>query len=230
LHAGTLAAPGKGTLVGDAAARRESAVNREQVGPAPDRGDALLVVDVQNDFLPGGALGIVAGDAILGPLNRLLDAWRDRGLPVVLSRDWHPAGHCSFRPQGGPWPDHCVAGTPGAEFDSRLHRSPGDLVISKATEPDRDAYSALDGTPLADELRRRGIRRLFVAGIATDYCVRATGGDARRAGLDVVVLRDAVAAVDARPGDGERALGELAGAGCGIATTGEVIAALEHPR
>jgi nicotinamidase/pyrazinamidase len=204
-------------------------VNREQVGPAPDRGDALLVVDVQNDFLPGGALGISGGDAILAPLNRLLEAWRARGLPVILSRDWHPAGHCSFHPQGGPWPDHCIAGTRGADFDTRLHRSQDDLVISKATEPGRDAYSALDGTPLAAELDRRGIRRLFVAGLATDYCVRATGSDARRAGLDVVVLRDAVAAVEARPGDGAQALGELAESGCTIATTADVLAAMETP-
>lgn len=194
----------------------------------PGPADALLVVDVQNDFLPGGALGVVGGDAILPPLNRLLDEWRARGLPVFLSRDWHPVGHCSFAAQGGPWPDHCVVGTRGAEFSGRLGMAPDDIVISKATHRDKDAYSALDGTPLAAALRSRGITRLFVGGLATDYCVRATGHDARAAGLDVVVLLDAVCAVNVRPGDGDRALAELAAAGCELATTGAVLRAMEH--
>ncbi len=192
----------------------------------PGPGDALLVVDVQNDFLPGGALGIHGGDAIVGPINRLLGAWRARGLPVFLSRDWHPDGHCSFAAQGGPWPVHCVAGTPGAEFSSELSTAPGDVVISKATRVDRDAYSALDGTPLHDALRERGITRLFICGLATDYCVRATGKDARAAGLAVVVLTDAVCAVNVQPGDGGRALAELESAGCGFATTSATLHAL----
>jgi nicotinamidase/pyrazinamidase len=196
---------------------------------APGPGDALLVVDVQNDFLPGGALGITGGDAIVAPINRLLAAWRRRGLPVFVSRDWHPAGHCSFAAQGGPWPEHCVAGTRGAEFAPSLAIAPGDVVISKATRPDRDAYSALDGTPLAGVLQARGIRRLFITGLATDYCVRATGRDARAAGLDVVVLKDAVCAVNVQPGDGDRALAELAAEGCEIATVSAALHALEAP-
>lgn len=194
---------------------------------APGPGDALLVVDVQNDFLPGGALGIDGGDAVVAPLNRLLAAWRARGLPVYLTRDWHPPGHCSFTAQGGPWPVHCVAGSSGAEFSPRLERAPGDVVVSKATRVDRDAYSALDGTQLADELAGAGVRRVFIGGLATDYCVRATGLDARAANFDVVVLRDAVCAVDVRPDDGQRALSELAAAGAVIATTDEVLAGLE---
>ncbi len=193
----------------------------------PGPGDALLVVDVQNDFLPGGALGIAGGDAVVPPLNRLLAAWRARGLPVYLTRDWHPPGHCSFTAQGGPWPAHCVAGTPGAEFSPQLEHGPGDVVVSKATRPDRDAYSALDGTGLADALRGRGGRRVFVGGLATDYCVRATGLDARAADLDVVVLGDAVCAVNRYPDDGARALAELAAAGAALATTDEVLAGLE---
>ena len=193
---------------------------------APGPNDALLVVDVQNDFLPGGALGITGGDAIVGPLNRLLEAWRAHGLPVYLSRDWHPPGHCSFAAQGGPWPEHCVAGTHGAAFAAQLAVAPGDVVISKATHSDKDAYSALDGTPLAESLRERGICRLFIGGLATDYCVRATGLDARAAGLGVVVLEDAVCAVNVRTGDDERALRELTAAGCEAATTGEVLRAL----
>jgi len=193
---------------------------------APGPTDALLVVDVQNDFLPGGALGIARGDAVVAPLNRLLAAWRARGLPVYLSRDWHPSGHCSFAAQGGPWPEHCVAGTTGAAFSPLLVTAPQDVVISKATRLDKDAYSALDGTPLAEELRRAGVRRLFIGGLATDYCVRATGLDARAAQLDVVVLTDAVCAVNVHPGDDERALAELAAAGCQMAPTDSVLAAL----
>jgi nicotinamidase/pyrazinamidase len=193
----------------------------------PGPGDALLVVDVQNDFLPGGALGIAGGDAVVPPINRLLAAWRSRGLPVYLTRDWHPPGHCSFAAQGGPWPVHCVAGSSGAEFSRQLERAPGDVVVSKATRVDRDAYSALDGTQLADELVHSGVRRIFIGGLATDYCVRATGLDARAANLDVVVLRDAVCAVDVQPDDGRKALSELAAAGAVLATTDEVLAGLE---
>ena len=193
----------------------------------PGPGDALLVVDVQNDFLPGGALGIAGGDAVLRPLNRLLAAWRTRGLPVYLTRDWHPPGHCSFAARGGPWPVHCVAGSRGAEFSLQLERAPGDVVVSKATRVDRDAYSALDGTQLADELVRSGVRRIFIGGLATDYCVRATGLDARAAKFDVVVLHDAVCAVDVQPDDGRKALAELGAAGAVLATTDEVLAGLE---
>lgn len=196
---------------------------------APGPADALLVVDVQNDFLPGGALGIRGGDAIVGPINRLLAPWRARGLPVFLSRDWHPDGHCSFAAQGGPWPVHCVAGTRGAEFAAPLSIAADDVVISKATHVDKDAYSALDGTPLPEALRARGVRRLFIAGLATDYCVRATGHDARAAGLDVVVLKDAVCAVDVRPGDGDRALAELVAEGCELSTTAALLDAMEAP-
>jgi len=196
---------------------------------APGPRDALLVVDVQNDFLPGGALGIADGDAVVPPINRLLDAWRARGWPVYLSRDWHPAGHCSFAAQGGPWPVHCVAGTPGAAFAASLRIAPDDTIISKATNRDRDAYSALDGTPLADEFRRASVRRLVIGGLATDYCVRATGLDALAAGLEVVICRDAVCAVDVRPGDGDRALADLASAGCEIATTEDVLSSIGAP-
>ena len=195
---------------------------------APGPRDALLVVDVQNDFLPGGALGIIGGDAIVEPLNRLLAAWRARGMTVFLSRDWHPPGHCSFAAQGGPWPEHCVAGSRGAEFARQLSIAPGDLIISKATQIAQDAYSALDGTPLAAALQARGISRIFIGGLATDYCVRATGLDARAAGLDVVVLADAVCAVDVEPGDGDRALAKLSAAGCELVTTHAVLSAMER--
>lgn len=176
---------------------------------APAAGDALLVVDLQHDFLPGGALGVAHGDATVTPINRLIALFTARGLPVFASRDWHPADHCSFHEQGGPWPVHCVAGTHGAAFTDAVQWPADVTVVSKATARDREAYSALDGTGLREHLAARGVKRIFVAGLATDYCVRATAADALAAGLDVVVVRDAVAAVDVQPGDGERALAEI---------------------
>jgi len=192
----------------------------------PGPGDALLVVDVQNDFLPDGALGVQHGDEVIPPLNRLIARWRDRGWPIVFTRDWHPPGHCSFHAQGGPWPVHCVAGTPGAQFAASLLVPAGALITSKATEPHREAYSAFEGTGLAEHLRRVGVTRVFIGGLATDYCVRATGGDARTLGFDLTVLTDAVRAVDVNPGDGDRALQELAAGGTGMTTTTEVLTAM----
>jgi nicotinamidase/pyrazinamidase len=175
----------------------------------PRAGDALLIVDVQNDFLPGGALAVPQGDAVVPVLNRWIARFRDRGLPVVATRDWHPPDHCSFRSRGGPWPEHCVAGTPGARFAPDLELPQDALIVSKATESDREVYSGFQGTDLAERLRALGVRRLFVGGLATDYCVLETVRDALREGFEVVVLRDAVRAVDVNPGDGERALEEM---------------------
>ncbi|HEX9593549.1 MAG TPA: nicotinamidase [bacterium] len=173
---------------------------------SPQAGDALVVVDVQNDFLPGGSLAVPHGDEVIGPLNGYIDLFHRRGLPIFASRDWHPADHVSFQTQGGPWPPHCVVGTPGAEFSAALRLPPEAEVISKATQADRDAYSAFQGTDLAEQLHGREIVRLFVAGLATDYCVRATVEDAITAGFGVAVLGDAVRAVNLRPHDGEEAL------------------------
>ena len=176
-------------------------------------GDALLVVDVQRDFLPGGALGIAGGDRVIAPLNEYMAAIAARGLPIFLTRDWHPPDHCSFRERGGPWPPHCVAGTPGAEFDPRLAAPASAGIVSKATERDREAYSAFEGTDLDARLRAAGVRRIFIGGLATDYCVLFTARDAVARGFEVVVLRDAICAIDARPGDGRRALDEMAALG-----------------
>jgi len=188
----------------------------------PRAGDALLVVDLQHDFLPGGALGIAGGDAILPVANRLIAAFTDRGLPVVLSRDWHPPDHCSFEAQGGPWPVHCVAGSHGAAFTPAL-AAPGDaIIISKATRANQEAYSAFDGTGLLEQLRQRGVERVWLCGLATDYCVRATTLDARRAGLEAVVVEDGICAVDVSPGDGARALAELRAAGAALVRSGEL--------
>ncbi|MFZ5877332.1 MAG: nicotinamidase [Nitrospirota bacterium] len=176
-------------------------------------GDALVVVDVQNDFLPGGALAVPKGDAAVPALNRYLSWWRDKGLPVYATRDWHPAEHCSFRAHGGPWPVHCVAGTRGAEFAPSLDLPNDAIVISKGASRERDAYSGFDGTDLHERLRRAGIRRVFVGGLATDYCVLATVKDALRLGYAVYVLGDAIQAVNVRRDDGAKAEAEMARAG-----------------
>jgi nicotinamidase/pyrazinamidase len=176
-------------------------------------GDALLAVDVQNDFLPGGALGVQHGDEVVPVLNAWVRTFVAAGRPVYISRDWHPADHCSFAARGGPWPPHCVAGTRGADFSPAFVLPPAHVVVSKAADRDRDAYSAFDGTALAERLRTAGVRRLFVGGLATDYCVRATALDARTAGLDVVVLLDAIRGVDVTPGDSERAIEAMRAAG-----------------
>jgi nicotinamidase-related amidase len=182
---------------------------------SPNSRDALLVVDPQVDFCPGGALAVPGGDRIFPAVNRAAAR-----LPlVVASRDWHPPDHISFAARGGPWPEHCQAGTPGAEFHPDLDTSLIQEVFSKGTDAGAEAYSAFDGTGLAEWLRLRGVSRLFVAGLATDYCVRASALDARQAGFDVVVLEDAIGAVDVNPGDGERALAEMREAGAQVART-----------
>ena len=175
-------------------------------------GDALLIVDPQVDFLPGGSLGVPQGDEVLAPINRLIDVYRAAGLPVYASRDWHPALHCSFVDQGGPWPIHCVAGSDGARFSAALHLDDA-IVVSKAESVDVDAYSAFNGTGLAETLRARGIERLAVCGLATDYCVLNTVVDALAAGFGVLLVSEAMRAVNVEAGDGERAFGRMLGAG-----------------
>ena len=176
-------------------------------------GTALIAVDVQRDFLPGGSLGVPDGDAVVDPLLRVAAAAQY----TVATRDLHPPGHVSFVERGGPWPPHCVAGTPGAAIDPRILDA-ADLVVSKGRDVDHDAYSGFDGTVLADALRDLGVTRLLVGGLATDYCVRATVLDARREGFEVVVLKDAIRAVDVQAGDGGRALAEMRDAGAQVST------------
>jgi nicotinamidase/pyrazinamidase len=180
--------------------------------------DALLVIDMQVDFLPGGKLGVAHGHAVLGPINRLLGLFDSRGLPIYASRDWHPENHCSFAARGGPWPPHCVAGTPGAAFSEQLDLPAGAVVVSKADTEDADAYSAFNGTTLAAQLRARGVRRVVVCGLATDYCVLNTVVDARESGFEVVIVPDAMRAVDVAPGDGERAIARMTGLGARTAS------------
>jgi nicotinamidase/pyrazinamidase len=171
--------------------------------------DALIVVDVQNDFLPGGSLAVPRGDEVVEPLNRYAETFARAGRPVFATRDWHPSNHCSFQAQGGPWPPHCVQDTPGAAFAPGLRLPPGTTVISKATRADKDAYSGFEGTDLDARLKQLGIQRLFIGGLATDYCVLNTVKDARRLGYEVYLLTDAIRAVDVKPGDGQRAEEEM---------------------
>jgi nicotinamidase/pyrazinamidase len=170
---------------------------------------ALIVVDVQNDFCPGGALAVSAGDEVVAPVNRMA---RDASF-VVATRDWHPADHGSFAEQGGPWPVHCVQGTPGAELHSGIDRSRIDALVDKGRAPGREGYSGFEDTDLERLLREHEVTTVDVAGLALDYCVKATALDARRAGFDVVVHRGATRAVEVNPGDADRAVSELRAAG-----------------
>jgi len=189
-------------------------------------GDALVVVDVQNDFV-SGSLAVPGGAGVIGPLNRWIEAFEARDLPVIATRDWHPADHLSFRTRGGPWPAHCVAGTPGADFVPGLEMPAAALRVSKATHADRDAYSGFEGTALAEGLRRIGVHRLFVGGLATDYCVLRTVLDARRNGYATFLLADAIRAVNVHPGDGDAAIAEMLGAGAVAITLEDVEAEAE---
>lgn len=194
--------------------------------PAPrftlQTGDALLVVDVQRDFLPGGALAVRHGDEVVEPLNRLIGLFQRHGLPIIATRDWHPPDHCSFHARGGPWPPHCIRDTPGAELAPRLRLPAGARVLDKAKDRDLECYSGFGDSGLEAELRNAGIRRVFVAGLTTDYCVLNTTLDARNLRLDVVVAIDATRAVDVVPGDGGRAFQRMKEAGATLATTAEI--------
>jgi nicotinamidase/pyrazinamidase len=192
--------------------------------PSPERSggaidvmdtDALIVVDVQNDFCPGGALAVPEGDTVVPVINNLMPRFDH----VLATQDFHPPGHSSFVEQGGPWPVHCVQGTNGAALHPDLNEGSLDEIVQKGTDPATDGYSGFAGTDLAQRLRDRGIRRVFVTGLATDYCVRATAVEAIEQGFDVVVLTDAIRAVDVDAGDGERALAEMEQAGANLLTS-----------
>ncbi len=186
------------------------------------KGDVLLIVDVQNDFLPGGALPVPSGDIIVPVINRYIRKFVDLNLPVVASRDWHPQNHVSFKENGGIWPPHCVQGTKGAEFNKELELPDNVFVVSKATEQNKDAYSAFDGTSIPGYLQKKGARRIFVCGLATDYCVKATVLDALKAGFCTVFLRDASMPVNVNAGDGDAAISEMLSNGCILAAFSDI--------
>ena|GEM_PF-843638 len=181
--------------------------------------DALIVVDLQRDFLPGGALAVRDGDRVIEPINALMP----RFSRVYATRDWHPSDHSSFAQHGGPWPTHCVAETRGAELDERLDQRQIDRLLNKGFERQTDGYSGFVGTDLAADLLKHNVQRVFICGLATDYCVKATALDAKTNGFDVIVLRDASAAVNLEPEDEEHAFEELRGAGIQVAETTDLV-------
>ena len=156
-------------------------------GEVLKEGDCLLVIDVQNDFCPGGALAIDDGDAVVPVMNRYIDAALKQNIPVYLSRDWHPSGHVSFTEAGGQWPPHCVQDTHGAQFHPDLKVPETAMVVTKGVRFDKDQNSAFDETGLAHKLNRDGIRRVVVGGLALDVCVLATVQDAFSEGFSAVV-------------------------------------------
>jgi nicotinamidase/pyrazinamidase len=176
---------------------------------------ALVVVDVQNDFCPGGALAVAEGDEVVAPLNKLIEEFLERGEPVFKSRDWHPEKTKHFAAFGGTWPVHCVQNTKGAEFHPDLLDSPHIRVVSKGLG-DTDCYSAFDETDLALQLHRLGVEEVWVGGLATDYCVKSTVLDALKEGFRVKAIENAMRAVEVNPGDGERAIAEMRNAGAEI--------------
>lgn len=168
-------------------------------------GDALIITDIQNDFLPGGALAISGSANILSILLAYVKQFELRRLPLFFTRDWHPENHCSFRQRGGPWPVHCVAGSPGSLPPPAFETPAAAVIIYKAIDTDEEAYSAFHQTPLDRHLRAAGIRRLFIGGLATDYCVLNTVKDARALGYDICLLMDGIMAVNVHPDDGRKA-------------------------
>ena len=182
---------------------------------------ALIIVDVQNDFCPGGSLAVSGGDEIVPVINRYMESFREKGLPIIASRDWHPHETKHFEEFGGIWPEHCVQRSFGAMFRAGLLLPPDTLVFSKGMDPEKDDYSALHarnsaGTQMADFLKKEGIRDLYICGLATDYCVRRTALDGLSLGFSITLLVDAVRGVDLKPGDSKRALDELEAAGAGL--------------
>ncbi len=182
---------------------------------ALDEHDALIVVDPQNDFCPGGSLAVPEGDTIFPAVNRAMPRFRH----VLATQDWHPPEHRYFQEYGGPWPYHCLQGTRGAEFHPGLDASGIQEVVQKGIDPNLDGYSGFAGTDLAQRLHARAVRRVFIAGLATDYCVKATAIEAISNGFETYVLTDAIRPVEVQPGDGERALQAMVDAGVKPITT-----------
>jgi len=204
--------------------------------PNPERtlsDTALLIVDVQNDFCPDGALPVPEGDRVVPVINRYIEQVLAAGGPIIASRDWHPPGTRHFRAAGGPWPPHCVQGTGGAAFHARLDLPTRAVIVTKGDNPRDDGYSAFDGRdpsgrPLADVLKERNVQKVLVGGLATDYCVRASTLDALRHGFRAIILLDAMRGIDLKDGDVARAIDEMIRAGARTATLATIGQELEH--
>ncbi|SPD72319.1 Isochorismatase hydrolase [uncultured Desulfobacterium sp.] len=177
------------------------------------KSDALVVVDLQNDFLPGGSLAVSGSDEIIPIMNKYIHLFHSNDLPIFTTQDWHPPDHCSFKEEGGIWPVHCVAGTMGSLFPEDLKLPDSAIAILTATNRKKEAYSGFEGTDLNIRLRSANIKRLFIGGIATDYCVLNTVRDALKNGYEVMLLIDAIRAVDVSPDDGKRAIAEMVSLG-----------------
>ncbi len=185
--------------------------------------DALIIIDVQNDFCPGGSLAVTGGDEVVAVLNQYIERFTRAKLPIFATRDWHPENTRHFKTHGGLWPPHCTQGTPGAEFRADLALPDDAVIVSAGMAPDEEGYSGFEGRDkngvgLADLLRARAVERVFVGGLATDYCVKETVLDALRRGFKAVLLEDAVRGVNLRPNDSERAIAEMVHAGASTAT------------
>lgn len=183
--------------------------------------DALLIIDFQNDFTPGGALAVEGGDEIAEPILRLAPQFE----VIAATRDWHPPDHASFEAQGGPWPPHCVQGTQGAELHPSLDAVEIDFVVDVGKGRDDEGYSGFENSDLARQLREGGVDRLVICGLATDYCVRASAIDACHEGFAVIVVEDAIRPVELEPGDGQRAIDLMIDAGASVATSDQLLAA-----
>jgi len=183
---------------------------------------ALIVVDVQNDFCPGGSLAVTRGDEVVAPLNKLIKEFLDRGEPVFKTRDWHPAKTKHFAAYGGVWPVHCVQNSHGAEFHPDLIDDPRITIISKGIDESADGYSGFDGTQLAQLLREQGVEEVWVGGLATDYCVKYTVLDARTLGYNVFVVEDGCRGVNLQPGDSATALDQMLAAGARVVTSANI--------
>ena len=181
---------------------------------------ALLIIDFQNDFCPGGALAVEEGDQIAEPIRRLAPAFDH----VFATRDWHPPDHASFETEGGPWPVHCVQGTHGAELHPAMRDIPVEELFDVGAEREDEGYSGFENSRLEDVLREHDVDEVAVVGLATDYCVRASAIDAEKLGFDTTVITDAIRAVDVNPGDGDRSLEEMKEAGAKLATADQVAA------
>ncbi|HIJ64846.1 MAG TPA: nicotinamidase [Candidatus Hydrogenedentes bacterium] len=184
--------------------------------------DALIVVDVQNDFCPGGALPVGGGNQIVGPINEFMPKFQH----VVFTRDWHPADHCSFdgTPKfvDGSWPVHCVADSPGAAFHGDLHVPLDAFIVDKGTDPDVEAYGGFQDTDLAEKLAEWGVERVFICGLATDYCVKCTAFGALDHGFEVVLVEDACRGVDIPEGSADQAVTEMRDAGILVCVSGQL--------
>jgi nicotinamidase/pyrazinamidase len=196
--------------------------------------NALIITDIQIDFLPGGALPVKEGDKIIPALNEYAKIFKKNDAKIVASRDWHPQNHVSFTNQGGPWPPHCVQGTDGASFSPELKLPNGTVLMSKATDPTKEAYSVFDGTGLAAQLQSEGVKRVFIGGLTTDYCVVNSVIDARKIGFDVVVLVDATRGINIKPNDVDKAFERMRLSGATQATledfpAPETLSGIESP-